>query len=1606
MRDSLKKMLFFFAFALLMGLSPAYSKIDNVTTSFMHSVGDSLYALTDDYYSYDELDDIDEFFQKQGDKFHVASYSEIDVSKLKELFTYDYLLVKEGLLDVYAGKLCERTSLGDVEIWKCKGKAFALDSKHKVLLIGENQSEDLNVDLPFCKKRCYDARAILKSGPVDWDYSQGNKEYVLQIKKGLIIRGIIRPYGEGCFLQGPLSVCVDGGNLTISFSYPDGQTYYVSAPVQMKYWNTFRATINPNLIGLFVRQHGSDKREFNYADLVYKPVDNDKIGYVYKVKVVAKRITNDPYEWVRFRIESGEAKSPFCGEQVAFCLYNFLNTHAWKEGERIYYGAVLAKNINYYQASSAIYRRNGTYEVKFNTGDLYVGNDDKKAGIIGYWKGKDGSFGVYQLDYKDNFVEKYGYEINYSTLTPEKVGFFREKKDYASYFYGFESNRKRNWIVNKIPYPALWEDTGKKLDVNDCSVNVGGKCATVPQSVSCPAGYTYMDDRCVKQIECPEGGYYNPQTNRCEKQPTCRLKIKDLNPYIVGLYEVGLGRKPEISGFMYWQTSWGMSVPDYDKVLSLIRAARENGEVICGKHSSELSDKALKIISAYLWYVGRCPDPEGFSYWLNDPNFNLETFKAAADEKEPGKHPNPPYIVDCPMGYEREGEFCVSTPCANPGEADIACGSYSYDKSANICYKTDVCEPGDKLDPVKDYCYNTNFSATCPDGTTYDKNTGYCISKTAYGKVVTDDGVFEEKYNLCPKGQVELYQGEGKDFEGKCFTYKEKADCYKGRVNGLDEDRFGNYCYLQLKRPPDVCPSDGRSYTLLRPPKADYVCETTRRPVCDWGDYRRGDKCYYQTNPRCPLPHGQLSGGTCKGWVSASCPSGYFLNTYTDRCERTTSPHCYGGTVRDGGSCYYTKDKECPWWTVEQPDGRCKSKYCDDDEDDSYCYYDKECPSGYYYKDSIGKCVRYANSACSFGYYYDSSRDVCVEETYPSCPYGYYYNYSTDRCERAIDACSYEAIGRYGYSYDYSTGKCLKYKENACRNRSSYSDWSYDSSRDICYHREPAECYQGEKKRDPDTGWSACYEKETQTTSYYPSASKTDPGRIYCRNGYYYWKDRCYKLEGTACEGNYYSLKRRNELVVLGWGNRYDEWTGKCWVKIQDACGAGSYPLRGEFTSEIHCLKKKKDLSKNVFEPDVKEFSLELCNYLAKTNFNTSCNVTVNPLMHDAHSIADVKYNPVCPLDPNSQCIDVGGQMQLCGTNKICIGCGDYDLISQNLGYSMFQKVHYEGDKAYGISWFEMPPTYIQQTVANAGGRLPKKSEVSKFKEFFNISDIWYEGDGDLENPDVKKYLGIVWEDPNKVGFLGICITDDNGDGLCTADMVECYRQGGKWICPYGQDYPCQPYEGKYYCSKYSDTCRNMSNPEYAMQNTDTPQGINDKKNDGEVDENGCKGTVYIFNGRDLRCRPPGFQTGFSDCCKKTKTWFGLGYCNQSEKELAALRSWGKLDGQCHYVGKYCAVKVLGICLQKKKTYCCFNSVLARIVQEQGREQLGLDWGSPKSPNCRGFTPEEFQKLDFSKMDFSEWYSDLQKRIDKNFKQFKQNVGKQITNYFNEVVSK
>lgn len=298
-------------------------------------------------------------------------------------------------------------------------------------------------------------------------------------------------------------------------------------------------------------------------------------------------------------------------------------------------------------------------------------------------------------------------------------------------------------------------------------------------------------------------------------------------------------------------------------------------------------------------------------------------------------------------------------------------------------------------------------------------------------------------------------------------------------------------------------------------------------------------------------------------------------------------------------------------------------------------------------------------------------------------------------------------------------------------------------------------------------------------------------------------------------------------------------------------------------------------------------------------------------------------------------------------------------------------------------------------------------------------------------------------------GETALCQETASGGALCSIQQASCIADAsGSYSCPLGSQYAClTPVDGETpACSPHACTpVVGGAVEEEAL--VDDPGTLND----GVVDADGnCLGTIEIFSGRAVRCRPAGLNTSFSNCCKDQGkivkdgmgsslssigskiaiakgVWTGmkaaytafkagatasqaasaganaiiigidptsiaislainvmmdflLSGCDQQDMEVGMLRG----SDMCHEVGTYCASSILGVCVQKAKGHCCFNSKLGRIIQEQGRPQLksfnGLGWGTAKQPYCRGFTAEEFQALDFSRMDLSDYYADIEAR--------------------------
>jgi hypothetical protein len=140
---------------------------------------------------------------------------------------------------------------------------------------------------------------------------------------------------------------------------------------------------------------------------------------------------------------------------------------------------------------------------------------------------------------------------------------------------------------------------------------------------------------------------------------------------------------------------------------------------------------------------------------------------------------------------------------------------------------------------------------------------------------------------------------------------------------------------------------------------------------------------------------------------------------------------------------------------------------------------------------------------------------------------------------------------------------------------------------------------------------------------------------------------------------------------------------------------------------------------------------------------------------------------------------------------------------------------------------------------------------------------------------------------------------------------------------------------------------------------------------------------ISLFPGQALHCANK--LASYSNCCKiqgfGRKKKHGWGHkigakCNGEEERLADLRQ----QNLCVYVGKSRS-STLGIKTVDKHYFCCFANILDKIIQVQGRQQLGMNFGSGGSPNCRGLTIAELMRIDFNKIDYSEFYPVITSKI-------------------------
>ena len=127
--------------------------------------------------------------------------------------------------------------------------------------------------------------------------------------------------------------------------------------------------------------------------------------------------------------------------------------------------------------------------------------------------------------------------------------------------------------------------------------------------------------------------------------------------------------------------------------------------------------------------------------------------------------------------------------------------------------------------------------------------------------------------------------------------------------------------------------------------------------------------------------------------------------------------------------------------------------------------------------------------------------------------------------------------------------------------------------------------------------------------------------------------------------------------------------------------------------------------------------------------------------------------------------------------------------------------------------------------------------------------------------------------------------------------------------------------------------------------------------------------TLTLFHGEGHKCAK--WPLSAKDCCSEDGWLLSTFGCSTDEMILAEKRA----VRTTHYVGEYCSQETLSVCITRKKSYCAFRSKFARVLQEQGRAQLGIGWGDAESPSCRPLSIEEFKQIDFAAIDLSEIYA-------------------------------
>jgi conjugal transfer mating pair stabilization protein TraN len=799
---------------------------------------------------------------------------------------------------------------------------------------------------------------------------------------------------------------------------------------------------------------------------------------------------------------------------------------------------------------------------------------------------------------------------------------------------------------------------------------------------------------------------------------------------------------------------------------------------------------------------------------------------------------------------------------------------------------------------------------------------------------------------------------------------------------------------------------------------------------------------------------------------AVSCPENGIFNTVTDRCEKLALNNCPVGYVYDSNPVSPTYDR-CVKPVVCTDGGvfvtgkdRCEKNWvpaCDTVNGYSYndqsavCQRTPLCSYGSY-NGSYNLCVQPIVPFCPSGYSYNTSRTRC--EKAPECPAGTTYNVVSNKCDAIFNASQQQVLACSPTSF-----LCASYADPCCNVSISCPNGSQGQVNVTANY-----CCLGSDAITIQSPLSLLTRTELTSTGYALSALQCDS----VGNCSYYFMDRyCYDgspasawmLSGSFTMASAQMVCPAGQALINGnqclsatnptcSGGNFDPNMDVCWTTYSPTCSQGTYDsATGLCIIATSCpngtLNTVTDLCEAAITRDCGTYSLDMAANLcysppvcANGAYDADLNICQATLTRDCGSYSwsqgDFKclQGISCPQDP---AFSLATTTTYSSNLDICVSATQHDCpagttytplpigkceavpICSNAGiYNLQKDGCFEG--------FNTCPLGTQYACMEYQGK-KQCSPNSCFdpgapgEEITTILDESMLKDDGPRNSS-GQCLGQIYifngkasrcRPPGlKVGMLNDCCESDQVASEDTGSSIQSAIQGIQMAYEIGQVayYGNALVTGAAQISAISTSATGAVTSMTVVTATGTTTTLSGAAATGAYATMASGATGVSALGAGLQAYALALFNPTTIIIAVVimvvmKVLMGSG-CDQGDIQTG-MQNAAK---DCHYVGDYCEKKwsMVG-CIQKAKSYCCFNSKIARIIHEQGRPQLlafqpNGAWGAPEKPNCRGFTPEEFQALDFSRIDLSEYFEDVQKDLSTKIQGSQQTIMQNIQNKY------